>query len=95
MLVRIHIAGLVHKSEISTTRVDEVADVLSVGDQVFCKVLSHGVNMYLDFDNKKCVKEENNGSKVKLEQAWSCDLTPIHGVEGLCSQKFVQEFLIS
>ncbi|XP_006811784.1 zinc finger CCHC domain-containing protein 17-like [Saccoglossus kowalevskii] len=34
--------GLVHKSHISNSRVEDVSDVLALGDKVYCKVISLG-----------------------------------------------------
>ncbi|XP_022091743.1 nucleolar protein of 40 kDa-like [Acanthaster planci] len=61
-----HKNGLVHKTQISSARVEDVSEVLALGDRVFCKVISLG---------------EDDNSKISLsmkfvDQGQGKDLDP-------------------
>ncbi|XP_071946315.1 zinc finger CCHC domain-containing protein 17-like [Antedon mediterranea] len=53
--------GLVHRSQISYSKVDDAKDVLDVGDKIFCKVISLGEDNDKIGLSMKCV---NQGSGV-------------------------------
>ncbi|XP_023288136.1 nucleolar protein of 40 kDa [Orussus abietinus] len=55
--------GLVHKSQVSTTHVDDVADVLQRGDRVWCKVISMGDDGKIGLS----MKHVNQGNGMDLD----------------------------
>lgn len=55
--------GLLHKSQVSSTHVDDVADILQKGDRIWCKVISLGDNGKIGLS----MKYVNQGNGTDLD----------------------------